>query len=318
MLPLGVLLLPVLLGPARPAAAAGPVPVTETRAAEAGAGALAPAVREAAVRASVVRASVLRAPVAGGTASCTTPDVALGFALLYGMSGALRGRTPTVAVQVDDPSHGTHCELRADRHFDSASVVKVTVLGALLMAAEKQGRELTAREESLARAMITRSDNEATSALWQSLGLRRIDAFRKAAGMTGTVLGKGGYWGLTRITARDQNTLLGVLTAPGPVLTHASRSRALGLMGAVVDGQRWGIPAGAPAGLEVRLKNGWLPRAGQGWRVNSSGVFTTGRCTYRLTVLTEGGAAMGDGIAAVEAVSRAVHRSLAGVDRGAC
>ncbi|QDY76843.1 serine hydrolase [Streptomyces qinzhouensis] len=280
-LPLGVVL-PVVLGLAPPSAAdAGPV----------------------AAMGAVTAA-------AGTTASCTTPDVVLGFSLLHAVSNALRGRPSTTAVHLDDPSSGTHCELRADRAYDAASVVKVTVLGALLMTAEAQERGLTAREKTLAKAMITRSDNAATSSLWQSLGTGRIDAFREAAGMTGTVPGRDGYWGLTRTTARDQNTLLRLLTTPNAVLTHASRTYALGLLRDVVPGQRWGTPAGAPAGAEVRLKNGWLPRAHDGWRVHSAGAFTVGGRTYHLTVLTEDNPAMGDGIATIEALSRAVHREL--------
>ncbi|MGW1278329.1 serine hydrolase [Streptomyces tsukubensis] len=309
VLPLGVVL-PVVLGLMQPSAAAAATAATAgpgsgaLSAGRTGTVAAGPAGAVAAGRTGAVAAA------AGATASCTTPDVVLGFTLLYAVSGALRDRPSTTAVQLDDPSSGTHCELRADRAYDAASVVKVTVLGALLRTAEKAGRALTAREKHQARAMITRSDNAATSSLWQSLGTGRIDAFRKAAGMTRTALGRDGYWGLTRTTARDQNTLLRLLTTPNTVLTDASREHALGLMRDVVPGQRWGTPAGAPDGADVRLKNGWLPRATDGWRVHSAGVFTTGGRMYRLTVLTEDNRAMGDGIATIEALSRALHREL--------
>ncbi|MFE0426854.1 serine hydrolase [Streptomyces sp. NPDC058953] len=245
------------------------------------------------------------------TASCTTPDIPLGFALLHDIATALRDHPATVAVHLDDPASGTTCELRADRAFDSASVIKVTVLGALLMAAQEEGRRLTSEEAALARAMITRSDNESTSTLWRRLGVERIEAFRKTAGMTRTVPGARGAWGLTQTTARDQNALLSLLTTPGSVLTDASREYALGLLADVVPSQRWGTPAGAPSAATVRLKNGWLPRRSDGWRVHSAGTFAVGERRYHLTVLTEDNRDMDGGVAAIEAVSRALHARLA-------
>ena len=74
-------------------------------------------------------------------------------------------------------------------HFDSASVVKVTILGALLRKAEDQRRSLTRAEANLATAMITRSDNDAASALWAELGRHDLQHFLNLAQMTHTVLG---------------------------------------------------------------------------------------------------------------------------------
>ena len=57
-----------------------------------------------------------------------------------------------------------------DQAVYSASVVKATILGALLRKAQEQRRSLTGTETSPARAMITRSDNNAASALWARAG----------------------------------------------------------------------------------------------------------------------------------------------------
>jgi beta-lactamase class A len=104
--------------------------------------------------------------------------------------------------------------------------------------------------------MITQSDNDAASALWAELGEHSLQHFLNLAQMTHTDLGPGGYWGLTQITAYDEMRLLQLLLNPNPVLTAASRSYALGLMAHVTPSQRWGVPAGAPAGLTVHVKNG--------------------------------------------------------------
>lgn len=74
--------------------------------------------------------------------------------------------------------------------------------------------------------------------------------------MTQTVLGPGGYWGLTRITAHDEDLLLRLLLTKNQVLDLASRRYALSLMAQVIGSQRWGVPAGAPARLTIHRANG--------------------------------------------------------------
>ncbi|MEU2791876.1 serine hydrolase [Streptomyces sp. NPDC007100] len=207
---------------------------------------------------------------------------------------------------------GTRCAYDAGRQYDSASVVKVVVLGALLRQAEDEGRELTADEKKLAEAMITQSDNGATTTLWKRIGLARINVFLRLAGMHGTVPDTEGYWGLTQINAADQLTLLGLLTSENSVLGGASRAYALDLMGRVVPEQRWGVPAGAPAGAKVQVKNGWLQRSSGGWRVHSVGAFTGGGHDYALAVLTADHPGMDAGVGAIEDLSRAVHKDLNG------
>ncbi|MER7044732.1 serine hydrolase [Streptomyces jumonjinensis] len=240
--------------------------------------------------------------------ACTSMDVELAYRLGRDILEAVDAAGSTTAVYVHDRTTGTTCEVNADRRYDSASVVKVTVLGALLLDAQKRGRELTSREKSHAHAMITASSNASTSALWQQLGRARIERFLKAAGMTDTVPGAGGYWGLTQITARDQGRLLDLLTAKNDLLSDDSRAYALKLMGQVIPAQRWGTPAGATA--TAHLKNGWLPRAAHGWRVHSIGAFAGDGRDYTISVLTQDNAAMSEGVKTIEAVSRAVHRHL--------
>ena len=138
---------------------------------------------------------------------------ALASRLSRDIRAALRKRTCTVALTVDDPENGVACGLRQSLRFDSASVVKVTILGALLRRAMEQHRYLTSTEVNLTTAMITRSDNHAASTLWARLGPGGLQHFLNLAGMTATALGPGGNWGLTQVTAHDEMTLLGLLTS---------------------------------------------------------------------------------------------------------
>ncbi|GAA2957155.1 serine hydrolase [Streptomyces enissocaesilis] len=253
------------------------------------------------------------APAAAATApavACTSGKAGLAAKLTKDITAALKGRRSTTAVSLYDRTTKTTCTLRATQKYDSASVVKVTVLAALLWDAKKTNRYLTSREARLATDMITKSDNNATSALWRQLGMTKIKGFLAAAGMTQTVPGTGGYWGLTRITAHDEQKLLALLTAKNAVLSDNARKYTLGLMGKVISSQRWGTPAGAPSSATIQVKNGWLPRSTHGWRVHSIGAFTGNGHDYAITVLTHDNATMNDGVNTVQAVSRAIHKAL--------
>ncbi len=226
------------------------------------------------------------------------------------IAAARRGRVSAVAVRVDDPGEGLGCWLHSAQHFDSASVVKVTILGALLRRALDQHRRLAETEAALASAMITRSDNDAASALWAQLGRAYLQHFLNLAGMKQTVLGPEGYWGLTQVTAHDEMLLLRLLLEKNPVLDSASRNYALSLMAQVIPDQRWGAAAGAPTRLTSHLKNGWLPRHGHGWRIHSIGCFTGRGGGYSIVVLTQNNPAMAYGIHTIEAIAMAINRDL--------
>ncbi|MEV8309098.1 serine hydrolase [Streptomyces flavidovirens] len=267
----------------------------------------------AAVAGGVLAPLVAAAPAAAATAPtvvCTSAKTGLAAKLTTGITEALKGRKSTTAISLYDRTTKTTCTLRATQKYDSASVVKVTVLATLLWDAKKTNRYLTSRENTLATDMITKSDNNATSTLWRQLGMTKIKGFLAAAGMTQTVPGTGGYWGLTQITARDEQKLLALLTAKNTVLSDNSRKYTVGLMGKVISSQRWGTPAGAPSTAKIQVKNGWLPRPTHGWRVHSIGAFTGNGHDYGITVLTYDNATMNDGVNTIQAVSRAIHKTL--------
>jgi hypothetical protein len=221
------------------------------------------------------------------------------------LRAALRG---TTSFALYDRRRRLWCFHASARHYDAASTVKVTIVATLLKMAQKRG--LTAREKSLARAAITRSDNGAASALWAEVGRSRVQRLLDQVGMHSTHPGPGGLWGLTQITAYDELTLLKMLTTQGEVLTDRSRAYLLGLMNDVTPGQRWGTPAGAPRGIHVHVKNGWLPRATHRWRVHSLGTFSGKGHDYMFAVLTQDDPSMSYGVTSIERVARAVHHDL--------
>ncbi|GGT18815.1 hypothetical protein GCM10010254_44100 [Streptomyces chromofuscus] len=197
--------------------------------------------------------------------------------------------------------------------FDTASIVKVDILAALLLQTQDAGRELTAAEKSYATAMIERSDNDSASALWRTIGRAEgLDAANERFGLTGTEGGDGMLWGLTRTTAADQLALLRQVFGDDSELSAASRSYIRELMGRIAVGQRWGVSA-AGDGSGWALKNGWLPRTATGlWDINSIGRVTVGGRGVLVAVLSDGNTTKDKGVSLVEAAARAAVSVLTG------
>ncbi|MGV9695572.1 serine hydrolase [Streptomyces sp. NPDC003470] len=202
--------------------------------------------------------------------------------------------------------------------FDTASIVKVDILAALLLDAQDAGRALTAGEQAYAVDMIGNSDNDAASALWRTIGAAQgLDAANERLGLTATEGGDGPLWGLTRTTAADQLVLLRqVFGAGDSPLSGASRTYLRELMGGIAADQRWGVSAAADGGDgSWALKNGWLRRSTTGlWVVNSIGRVTAGGHDRLVAVLSRGSATLAAGVSLTEAAARAAVSVFAGAD----
>jgi len=276
---------------------------------------------EATGTATGVRAVATGTRVREGICTAPAEHKALAAKLSADIQAALSGRTGHQAVTVYDTVTEVSCYSGQSRHFDSASIVKAIILGALLRWHHETGTPLSSWENSEATLMITQSDNDAATALWDEVGMTRLQQFLDLAKMNETELGQDGYWGLTQVTAHDEMLLLELLTLPNSVLTDSERSYELGLMSQVISGQRWGTPAGAPSTVTVHVKNGWLPDD-DGWHINSIGAFTGKGKNYLIAVLTDDSPTEQYGIDTVQHVAEAVHRDLndaallAGADGG--
>ncbi|WP_326713913.1 class A beta-lactamase-related serine hydrolase [Streptomyces sp. NBC_01474] len=210
--------------------------------------------------------------------------------------------------------------------FDTASIVKVDILAALLLRAQDAGRALTPQERVYATAMIENSDNASATALWEAIGgADGLDAANLTLGLTGTRAGAGGEWGLTQTTAEDQLTLLRAVfgtesaeDAEGAEsadsgLSEASRAYVAGLMERIASDQRWGVSAAADSASVCALKNGWLPRSATGlWDINSVGRVSVGGKRYLVSVLSDGNTTKEAGVALVEGAAKAAVAVLTG------
>ncbi len=258
----------------------------------------------------------------GGEASVETvePVVDRDALLASAMASVDVPEGAEVSAAVLDPGSGVRASYGTGA-FDTASIVKVDILAALLLRAQDADRALTAAEKAYAVAMIEDSDNDSASALWREIGQAEgLDAANERFGLTDTQGGTGPLWGLTQTTAADQVVLLRqVFVADGSELSGASRAYATELMGRIAEDQRWGVSAAADDGAEGSgwaLKNGWLRRSTTGlWVVNSVGRVTSGGREYLVAVVSRGSTTQAEGVSLTEAAARAAV-SAVGTDAG--
>ncbi|WP_449341884.1 serine hydrolase [Streptomyces aurantiogriseus] len=246
--------------------------------------------------ASVSVSAVGEASVEPVVEAVSEPEVDHDALLAKAMASVTVPGDAEVSVAVLDVGSGESATYGSGS-FDTASIVKVDILAALLLQAQDAGRQLTAQEKAYATAMIESSDNDSATALWNAIGQASgLDAANERFGLTDTEGGDGALWGLTRTTAADQLTLLQQVFGEDSELSAASRAYVQGLMGEIAVGQQWGVSAAAD-GSAWALKNGWLPRSTTGlWDVNSIGRVTVDGQDYLVAVVSNGNATQANGI----------------------
>ncbi|MCL2585216.1 MAG: class A beta-lactamase-related serine hydrolase [Streptosporangiales bacterium] len=232
--------------------------------------------------------------------------------------GYVGGRHGSVAAFAEDLRTGRTWTLGSGTPQAEASMVKMNILQGLLA---RHPGGLPAGQKALARKMMTVSDNDAATALWNDAGgPGGIGGYDAAAGLAHTKLSScvrcPGFswpgWGLSTTTPADQAALLRQMVAPGTRLTAAARRYALSLMEDVTPDQRWGVSSGVPSGVTVALKNGWLPMSGANgdWQVNTAGWVSGGGRDYLLVVMSAHNPTMAYGTATVSKVGSLAWAAL--------
>jgi hypothetical protein len=241
------------------------------------------------------------------------PGVAPDQALARRLAPVVAATPASLSVAVLDPADGRAARygVRAGTTYDTASIVKVDILAALLLKAQDEHRGLTAQEKASAESMIRISDNASADALWRVIGQAPgLNAANRRLGLTGTTGGDDGHWGLTQTTATDQLALLSAVFGTDSPLDQASRAYLRGLMGGIAAGQDWGVSAAGPV---TGLKNGWLQRTATGrWDVNSIGLVRVDGHDRLVAVLSRGSVRMADGVQLVEKAAKAAVQALDG------
>ncbi len=246
--------------------------VAEHRRAEAAATFVQPST---AVDASASPSTVDASPASDQSATPSPAAPNLTDTVAAALASALKSSGHNVGIEVLDRATGAAVGYQSTLKFETASIVKVDILATLLYQNQQAGRHLTDDQDDLAEAMITESDNDAASALWDTIGgASGLAKANRTFGLIQTTPGQDGYWGSTTTTAADQIRLLSMLTSDSSPLSADSRSYELSLMANVESDQRWGVPAAAgSAATAVYVKNGWLSSNSDDglWVVNSVG-----------------------------------------------
>jgi hypothetical protein len=231
----------------------------------------------------------------------------------------LAGRAGSVTAALYDARTRTTWVFHPGAVQDTASIVKVQIMGTALQEAEAARERLPQPEAALMTSMIENSNNQSATALLQDVGgPGAVALFDHSVGLDHTIpstlaLVPGTSWpgwGLTTTTAVDQVMLVSKFAYPNPVFSRASRRYGLSLMENIEPDQDWGVSAGLPAGTTVALKNGWLPLGPSDWQVNSIGWIVGHGRNYVLAVLTRGSPTEAYGIETIQSISRAIFAQL--------
>ena len=203
-----------------------------------------------------------------------------------------------------------------DGPFALASVVKVPVMIATFERARLAGRALTVEERTLLRQMITLSENEATDALWHSLGGGPgLATLLEPLGVAGIDYAPDHQWGDSLATPFAVIKLLDLLADEASPLGTEARLEALALMREVAADQRWGASAGVDlstgAAATLAIKNGWYPEP-DGWLLNTAGVLSTDAAAsiHVIVVLTEGARTQTEGVWTIESIAAAINHAI--------
>jgi Beta-lactamase enzyme family len=191
-----------------------------------------------------------------------------------------QARGGAVSIAVVD----TRGRLRGEaerRLYSAASVVKSMLLAAEVRRLQRADLPLDSQTESLLRAMITFSSNEAADSIYSRVGDAGLFEIARAAGMNRFTVA--GHWGNAQITAADMARMFFKLDR---LFAGPHREFALGLLGSIVAEQSWGIPAGAPERWAVRFKGGWVITE-RGQLAHQAAELRDGRQKVSIAVLTD-------------------------------
>lgn len=194
--------------------------------------------------------------------------------------------------------------LRGDhlhRVHNSASVVKVMLMVALLREPGVRHDALTRSEKHLLGPMIRRSDNAAANAIYARVGPGSLRHLARDAGMRGFTTQA--VWGLSTITAAGQARFFHRLEEFVP---RRHRGYALHLLTRIVGAQRWGIPPAAPRGWRLHFKGGWS--GAPSWRVNQVMLLRRPPRRLALAILTREQPSMRYGELSIEGVAARLLR----------
>ncbi len=182
----------------------------------------------------------------------------------------LEGREGTASAAIYVPSTDTLYTYNPRERYLMASTVKVPIMLTQLSQEFAEDRRAAGPGTDLLTPMIVVSDNNAATSLFSEVGGKTaIDRELRARGIRETRI-EAESWGLSTTTAPDMALLMRSLYY-GQRLNADLRQLAVGLLGGIVQEQRWGVPTGLGENTYVAFKGGWLPDD-VSWQVHQVGI----------------------------------------------
>ena len=209
-------------------------------------------------------------------------------------------RAGTISFAVVDEGGGLRGD-HVDRVHNSASVVKVMFMIALLREPDVRSDALTRAEKRLLAPMIKRSDNQSATAVYNRVGEPALYRLAKDAGMSRFTTQP--TWGLSTITPKEQARFFHRLER---FIPKRHRNYAMNLLTKIVASQRWGIPPAAPGGWKLHFKGGWSGRPS--WRVNQVMLLRKPPRRFSVAILTREQPSKEYGQDSIEGVARRLLR----------
>ncbi|MEO5724057.1 MAG: serine hydrolase, partial [Ilumatobacteraceae bacterium] len=207
-----------------------------------------------------------------------------------------------------------------DVALPTASTIKALVMGCTFARFQDRGRStLDGSTQALVQAMISVSDNDATTSLVNALGgTSGLLACGRRFGATTMIMSDKG-WGVTQISPESFVTILrNVLRPESSVLNAGWVTQARMMMNSsnIAPDERWGVGAGRPAGSTYWVKNGWWTTAPgdfryPGSRINSVGMVESGNEWWIIAIQGDRYSSQYRGIGATQLIASTVNANLA-------
>jgi len=238
-------------------------------------------------------------PSSAPSSASTSPSAASGAgsskaaidtdAIEQALEAYIDARGGAAAIAVYDRTTGTSISVNGSAEFQTASIVKVDIVAALMLQRQAEGSSLSSQEQAWAKAALTASDNDSATALYEAIGGRAgLVAATRTLGLTETT--PSSSWGMTTTTVDDQVRLLDTVSDTSGPLSAANRALLRGWMSSVIDEQRFGVTAAADSAAKaVYLKVGWVDLDDEGglYATNSIGRIVEDDHDWVIAVLSD-------------------------------
>lgn len=245
-----------------------------------------------------------------GTVVIRAPSATLSAQLAARLRAAVGNHLGRLAVGVIDATTGATAWYHASRRYDTAGIVQIDILAALLYLDQRARTPVTATDAGLAAAMIQDGSGTAAARLWQAIGgVRGMAVANRALLLRHTTWGEAGAWNLTRSTAADQLQLLEDLTAASSALHSGGRDYAVGMLAGGAAGQRWSVAAAASPATAYAVTSGCRPDP-RLWLADSIGVIQRAGHELLIAVLSKGNPTKAEGTRVVRAAVMAAARVI--------